>query len=158
NEARGGSGNRGDGISFQYVGTGTGGAIATSAQNTSGQPASLTLRNVTLRHNRAVGGDGNTTGTFVDAGIGGGVARDGSNAFLGTSSGSNTTIQDSTVAHNQAIGGHGGAALGGGLSNILGGSLIVSGSTVTHNRAQGGDGGTAGDGGNGFGGAIYNGP
>ena len=29
NEARGGSGNRGDGASFQFVGTGTGGAIFT---------------------------------------------------------------------------------------------------------------------------------
>src|SRR5262249_53772230 len=37
NEARGGGGNRGDGTSFQYVGTGTGGAIATSPSNTSGE-------------------------------------------------------------------------------------------------------------------------
>jgi hypothetical protein len=60
NEARGGSGNRGDGISFQFVGTGIGGGIATFAGTTSGAPVSLNLSNVTLRHNRAIGGDGNT--------------------------------------------------------------------------------------------------
>ena len=38
NEARGGSGNRGDGISFQFVGTAIGGGIATLAGTTSGAP------------------------------------------------------------------------------------------------------------------------
>src|SRR5262249_45171196 len=142
----------------QFVGTGMGGAIATSAQNTSGQPTSLTLSNVTFRHNRAVGGEGNTAGTFVDAGIGGGLANDGSNSFAAASRGSEVTLLDSTVAHNQAIGGRGGAALGGGVSNVLGGVVIISGSTLTHNRAQGGDRGASGDGGSGFGGGIYNGP
>ena len=37
---------------------------------------------MTIRHNRAVGGDGNTAGTFVDAGIGGGLANNGSNPFV----------------------------------------------------------------------------
>src|SRR5262245_7582552 len=157
NEARGGSGNRGDGTNSQFVGTGMGGAIATSAQNTSGLPVSLALSNVTLRHNRAIGGEGNIAGTFVDAGIGGGLASDGSNAFAAVSRGSTTTLWESTVAHNQAVGGHGGAALGGGVSNVLGGVVIVSGSTLTHNRAQGGDGGAFGDSGNGYGGGIYNG-
>ena len=104
NEARGGSANRGDGASFQFVGTSTGGGIFTSAQNTSGQPASLTLSNVTLRHNRAVGGDDNTAGTFVNAGIGGGLANNGSNPFA-ASGGSTITLVDSTVANNQAVGG-----------------------------------------------------
>src|SRR5262249_38771492 len=144
NEAHGGSGNRGDGANSQFVGTGMGGAIATSAQNTSGQPASLTLSNVTLRHNRAVGGEGNTAGTFVDAGIGGGLANDGSNSFAAASRGSEVTLLASTVAHNQAIGGRSSAALGGGVSNVLGGVVIISGSTLTHNRAQGGDSGRGG--------------
>src|SRR5262249_30896511 len=151
NEARGGSGNRGDGASFQFVGTGTGGAIATSAQNTSGEHVARTPSTVPLRHNRAVGGDGNTAGTFVDAGIGGGLGSNGSNWFFTPSGGSEVTLRDSTVAHNQAVGGRGGAALGGGVANILGGVFNISGSTLSHNRARGGDGG------NGLGGGLYNG-
>jgi hypothetical protein len=157
NEARGGSGNRGDGTSSLLVGVATGGAIATASQNTSGESASMTLSNVTLRHNRAIGGDGNTAGTFVNAGIGGGLGNSGSNPFLAVSNGSEVTLRDSTVVHNQAIGGRAGAALGGGVANNLGGVLTVSGSTLAHNQAQGGDGGTAADAGQGFGGGLYNG-
>jgi hypothetical protein len=157
NETRGGSGNRGDGTSFQFVGTGTGAGIFNSARNSSGEHAILTLSNVTIRHNRAVGGDGNTAGTFVDAGIGGGLATNGSNPFVPESAGSEVTLRNSTIAHNEAVGGHGGAALGGGVANTLGGVVTISGSTLAHNRAQGGDGGPAGDGGQGFGGGIYNG-
>jgi hypothetical protein len=151
NEARGGSGNRGDGASFQFVGTGSGGGIFNTARNTSGERARLTLSNVTIRHNRAVGGDGNTAGTFVNAGIGGGFATNGSNPFVPVSGGSEVTLRDSTVAHNWAVGGRGGAGLGGGVANLLGNVFTISGSTLSHNRAQGGDGG-----GNGFGGGIYN--
>jgi hypothetical protein len=151
NEARGGSGNRGDGTSYQFVGTGIGGGIATSAGNAAGAPVSLTLSNVTIRHNRAIGGDGNTAGTFVDAGISGGLANNGSNPLVPVSGGSTVMLRDSTIAHNQAVGGSGGVALGGGVANLLGGVLTVSGSTLTHNQAQGGDGG------NGFGGGLYNG-
>src|SRR5262249_58019129 len=119
-EARWGSGYRGDGASatFEFVGTGVGGRIATSAGNTSGGPVSLDLARVTLRHNRAVGGDGNTAGTVVDAGSGGGLWNNGRNPFA-VSGGSTTTLRDSTVAHNRAVGGRGGAALAGGLADIL---------------------------------------
>jgi hypothetical protein len=151
NEARGGNGNQGDGISFQFVGTGTGGAIATSARDNTRAHASLTLSNVKLRHNRAVGGDGNTAGKFVNTAIGGAVANNGSNPFLTPSEGSEVTLRDCTVAHNQAVGGRDGAALGGGIANLLGGVVMVTGSGLTHNRAQGGDGGE------GSGGGIYNG-
>jgi hypothetical protein len=151
NEARGGGGNRGDGVSFQFVGTALGGAICTVAGNSSGAPASLTLGNVTLRGNRAVGGDGNAAGTFVGAGIGGGLASAGYNALVPLSGGSTTALSDSTVEHNQAVGGSGGAALGGGVANLLGGVVTVSGSTLSHNQAQGGEGG------DGFGGGLYNG-
>lgn len=155
NEARGGSSNRGNGSGYQFVGSGTGGGIATAAQNSSGTPATLTLHNVTLRHNRAVGGDGNADGTVVGAGIGGGIGNNGSN-HSAIPGGSTITLRDSTVAHNQAVGGIGGATLGGGVANVLGGVVHISGSTLTHNRAQGSDGDTAGDGGNGFGGGLYN--
>src|SRR5262245_9687000 len=151
NEARGGGGNRGGGVSFQFVGTALGGAICTVAGNTSGAPASLSLVNVTLRGNRAVGGDGNAAGTFVGAGVGGGLASAGYNALVPLSGGSTTTLSDSTVEHNEAVGGRGGAALGGGVANLLGGVVTVSGSTLSHNRAQGGEGG------DGFGGGLYNG-
>ena len=139
------------------MGTGAGGGIFNTAGSTSGELASLTLSNVTLRHHRAVGGDSNTAGTFVNAGIGGGLAARGSNTSVPVFRGSEVTLRDSTVAHNQAIGGRGAAALGGGVANLLGGVVIISGTTLAHNRAQGGDGGTAGDGGDGFGGGIYNG-
>src|SRR5262245_44177026 len=156
NEARGGSGNRGSGGSFQFVGSATGGAIFTAGRNTSGTPASLTLDNVTIRNNRAVGGDGNADGGFAGTGMGGGIINNGSNPFT-TPGGSTITLRDSTVAHNEAVGGIGGAALGGGVANVLGAVVHISGSTLTHNRAQGGDGWTAVDGGNGLGGGIYNG-
>jgi hypothetical protein len=73
NEARGGSGNMGDGTSFEFVGTAFGGAINTSAGNNSGGPVSLTLNNVALRNNRAVGGDRNRAGTFMGIAWGGGL-------------------------------------------------------------------------------------
>jgi hypothetical protein len=152
NEARGGNGNRGDGASFQFVGTATGGAIATSGRSTSGTRASLTLNNVTIRHNRAVGGDGNTAGTFVDAGSGGAIGNHAANPFVAVSGGSEVTLRGSVIAHNQAIGGRGGEALGGGIANTLGGVVTVLASTLSHNRAQGGD-----NGGRGSGAGIYNG-
>jgi len=89
--------------------------------------------------------------------MGGGLGSNGSNPFAPVSLGSTTTILDSTISHNQAIGGSDGAGQGGGIANHLGGVVHISGSTLTHNRALGGDGGTVRDGGDGFGGAIYNG-
>ena len=105
---------------------------------------------MTLRHNRAVGGDDNTAGTFMNAGIGGGLANNGSNPFAATG-GSTIILVNSNVANNQAVGGIGADGLGGGVANVLGGVVHVSASTLTHNRAQGGDGG------DGLGGGIYNG-
>src|SRR5262249_43832416 len=132
-----------------------GGGIATSAGNLTGTPVSLALDDVTLSHNRAVGGYGNIARTLLDAGIGGGPLENGPKPVR-ASRGSEGTLRDSRVAHNWAIGGRGSAALGGGVANILGGVVTISGSTLTHNRAQGGDGGMTGDGGQGFGGGIYN--
>lgn len=54
NEARGDSGNRGGGASFQIVGTGAGGEIANTARNTTGE----TVSNATIHNSRAVGGRG----------------------------------------------------------------------------------------------------
>jgi hypothetical protein len=151
NEARGGSGNQGHGASFQLVGVATGGAIATSAQNTSGEPVSLTLDDVTIRNNRAIGGEGNTQGDFAGTGIGGGIANYGSNPF-GVPGGSTVTLTDSTVANNQAVGGAGADGLGGGIANYFGGVIHIADSTLADNQAQGGAGGS------GLGGGIYNGP
>lgn len=156
NEAIGGSGNQGDNVSFQFVGTGTGGGIATSARSSAGFHVSLVLNNVTVRHNLAVGGDGNTAGTIVDAGIGGGLGNNGSNPFVPISAGSEVTMQNCMVQHNQAIGGSGGAALGGGVANTLGGMVIGSGVVLNQNRSFGGAGGATEDGGSGAGGGIYN--
>jgi hypothetical protein len=135
NEALGGSSNTGFGTSFQFVGMAFGGAIYTTAGNTGGDAVTLTLHNVTLRNNRALGGDGNTAGTFVGEGIGGGLASNGSDMLLPTSGGSTTTLNDCRVADNQAIGGQGADsdsgrdALGGGIANVFGGIVTVSGST-----------------------------
>ena len=156
NEARGGSGGRGSGGGFQFVGTATGGGIFTAARNSSGTPATLTLDRVTLRGNRAVGGDGNTAGTVVNAGIGGALGNNGSNPSFSPPAASTVILRDSTLSHNRALGGAGGAALGGGIANVLGGVVRVEGGTVRHNRAQGGDGAAGGDGGSAFGGGIYN--
>ena len=152
NESRGGDDNSGGGIGHQLVGTGSGGGIATTAGDPTGQPTRLTLDNVTIRDNRAVGGNGNTGGAIAGAGIGGGLSVNGSNNNLPTSFGAVATVRNSTLARNIAIGGAAGDALGGGLANQLGGVLLVSASTFDHNLAQ------AGVGGDGLGGAIYNDP
>src|SRR5262249_19507784 len=52
NEARGGSGNTGGGADFSLVGVALGGGISNSVGTV------LTARNITLRHNQAVGGNG----------------------------------------------------------------------------------------------------
>src|SRR6516225_11139083 len=104
------------------MGTAAGGAISIGAANTSGTPVSLVLSDVTLRHNRAIGGDGNTAGTFTAATFlgtawGGGLECD----DLGV--GSTTTVSNSVIADNQAFGGqgvdgeHGADGLGGGVAN-----------------------------------------
>jgi hypothetical protein len=161
NEARGGSGNTGNGAGFQLVGTASGGGISTSANNTSGTPALLTLSNVTLRNNHAVGGDGNTAGTFSGIGQGGGLVNSGAKVS-GPSGGSTATLSNCLITDNQAIGGQGAPGgegregVGGGLGNILGATLTVSGSTLTGNQAVGGAGESVGNGGSGFGGGIFN--
>jgi hypothetical protein len=159
NEARGGSANQGDGTSDESVGTAQGGGISTSAGNTSGDSVSLTLHNVTLRNNRAIGGDGNTAGMVVGRATGGGLSSSGANPFHTPSGGSTTTLSDSTITDNQAVGGHaapggnGRDALGGAIANFFGALLTVSGSTLTGNQALGGAGRA---GGNGVGGGIFN--
>lgn len=157
NQARGGAGNRGGGASTQFAGTGNGGGIHASAGDPSGTPVTLNAQNVTVRFNLAIGGSGNTGGTFVDAGVGGGMANYAANINVSVSSGSAVTLSDSIIDHNHAIGGGGGDGLGGGISNVLGGVFNIAGSTVSRNHAQGGDAVAAGSGGDGLGGGIYNG-
>src|SRR5262249_46865244 len=119
----------------------------------SGVPGLLTLRNVTLRHNRAVGGAGNTAGTLLGSGFGGGLVRHG--LLPGTTG----TVSDSTIADIRALGGpgaaasHRGAGPGGGRARLFGAILTILGSTLTGNQALG----SAGEsGGNGFGGGLFN--
>jgi hypothetical protein len=94
---------------------------------------------LTLTHNRAVGGTGNSGNALAGAGVGGGL--------MSWWVGATTTISDSTIWHNHALGGKGADGLGGGLANFFGSAVTLAGSTVDHNRAIGG---------NGLGGGIYN--
>jgi hypothetical protein len=150
NEARGGSGNRGGGTGFQFVGMGFGGGINTTAADPSGDPVRLTLDSVTLRHNRAVGGDGNMAGTVLGTGEGGGLFSIGANTLGLPSGGSTTLVSNSTIADNQAVGGDGSAGRGGGIATVFGSILTVSGSTLAGNQALGGAGGS------GQGGGLFN--
>ena len=76
---------------------------------------------------------------------------------------STLTVSDSTFTDNRAVGGAGGSAdtvvglgAGGGIASLFGAMTTVTGSTFDGNHAIGGTGGVCGNGGNGFGGGIYN--
>jgi hypothetical protein len=152
NEARGGAGNAGGtsltgGSGAFIVGWGLGGAITNEGWNRAGG-TTLIASNLTLTHNRAVGGAGNTGNPLAGAGVGGGIASWWKSAVV--------TITDSTITHNQAIGGAGADGLGGGLATVLGSALTVVGCTVDKNLALGGDGADGMDGGDGLGGGVFN--
>jgi hypothetical protein len=152
NEALGGDDNVGGtsltgGSGAFSTGWGLGGAITNEGWNRAGG-TTFTGSNLTLTHNTAVGGDGNTGNALAGAGVGGGIASRWKSAVV--------TITDSTITHNQAIGGDGADGLGGGLANLLGSALTVSGCTVDKNLAIGGAGADGGDGGDGLGGGVYN--
>jgi hypothetical protein len=153
NEARGGNNNVGGssaegGSGAFIVGWGMGGAITNEGWFT-GFGTSLTASNLTLTHNRAVGGASNSGNALAGAGVGGGL--------MSWWVGATTTISDSTITHNRAIGGPNGTdGLGGGLANFFGSAMTVSGCTLDHNRAIGGAGAVGGNGGNGLGGGVYN--
>jgi hypothetical protein len=106
----------------------------------------LIASNLTLTHNLAAGGAGNSGNALAGVGVGGGL--------ISWWVGATTTISDSTISHNQAIGAPGADGLGGGLANFFGSTVTVSGCTLTNNLAHGGN-GTDGD--DGLGGGIYNG-
>src|SRR6185369_11819053 len=128
------------------VGWGMGGAI-TNEGWFNGFGTSMVASNLTLTHNRAVGGAGNSGNDLAGAGVGGGL--------MSWWVGATTTISDSTITHNQAIGAPGGAdGLGGGLANSFGSAVTVSGCTLNNNLALGGNGAGGGDG---LGGGVYNG-
>ncbi|HEY7118400.1 MAG TPA: hypothetical protein VH475_17560, partial [Tepidisphaeraceae bacterium] len=149
NEARGGTGNTGGssatgGIGAFIAGWGMGGAITNEGWY-EGTATSLTASNLTLSHNRAIGGDGNMGNPLAGAGVGGGL--------MSWWVGATTTISDSTISHNQAVGGNGADGLGGGLANYFGSAGTLVGCTLDQNQAVGGNGSV---GGNGLGGGIYN--
>lgn len=174
NRAIGGHGNTGSGP-VAFVGTATGGGIDNSLDPAlfGGDPAPprLTVRNSTIVHNHAIGGDGNTglgDVVFAGAGLGGGIAN-----YLGAM----TDITDSVLNDNRAVGGAGnpvsggsvpaGLGAGGGIFNALGyfvttvgvggpSVVNVANSTLANNLAVGGQGADGGNGGNGYGGGAYN--
>src|SRR5262249_17749524 len=147
NQALGGSGDVGsDGVI--EIGVGRGGGIALSGVTAPG--STLTADNITLTHNLAEGGAGNTGGLLAGIGLGGGLAA---------SPQPPATLSNSRFTDNQAIGGPGGfggngsAGLGGGIANLLGSAVTVRNCTLDHNQAVGGEGD---NGGNGLGGGSYN--
>jgi CSLREA domain-containing protein len=112
-----------------------GGGIA----NLGGQ---LTLTNVTVTNNRAIGGNG--TGGAGGEADGGGIYS--SAALIVT----NSTISNNTATGGNGTGAAGGIAFGGGVF-MIGATLTVSDSTVSGNTAAGGTGATNGSS---FGGGI----
>jgi hypothetical protein len=127
----------------------------------------VTLNQVTLAGNSAIGSAGNTNGIGSGSaggnGIGGGIYNEGI-----------LTLNQCTLLNNSATGGAGGlgsedygggtggAGEGGGIYNDSLGTLTLNQCTLSTNSATGGGGGqagkygTGGNGGSGFGGAIYN--
>jgi len=150
NEAHGGNGNVGGtslegGAGAFIVGWGQGGAITNEGWNR-GDGTTLTASRLTLTHNEAIGGAGNSGNPLAGAGIGGGI-----NAWWIAST---VTIRDSLFAHNHASGASGANGQGGAMSAVLGAVIDASGIIVEKNLALGGD-NPDGAGGNGFGGGVY---
>ncbi len=123
--------------------------------------ASLTLSDVVVSNNKALGDAGKSPQNFPGGAFGGGVAN------FGT-----LTVDSSSFIDNQArggeggIGGNGGDGLGGGLYDFFNVStpppigapptvLNLEGATVTKNLALGGEAGNGGSEGQGIGGGIY---
>ena len=109
------------------------------------------LDRVTLRGNRALGGDGGGD-AIGSLGVGGGAF------FFNFLGAVDATVTNSLILGNDALGGVGGHGLGGGIaSGSLGapfggpGSVTIDRSQVAFNAAEGGDGG------DGLGGGLYNG-
>jgi len=150
NEVLGGDNNVGGtslagGVGAFIVGWGQGGAITNEGWNRGGG-TSLTVSRLTLTHNEAIGGEGNSGNPLAGAGIGGGI-----NAWWSASS---VTISDSLFAHNKASGGSGANGQGGAVSAVIGAVVQASGTIIEKNLALGGD-NSDGAGGNGFGGGVY---
>jgi hypothetical protein len=147
NLAMGGSNNSGGSTGFD-VGNAQGGALSNKAFS---EGITLMVDNCRFTNNRAIGGSNNTSGSFVGDAVGGGLESE---------LGANATISNSIFTDNLAMGGNGGAndgdALGGGIANLTGSPMTVAACTFTCNQAIGGAGGAGANGGNGFGGAIFN--
>jgi hypothetical protein len=120
----------GPGVAGGNASAGLGGAIF----NGSG---SLAIVNSAIFENQAIGGDG---GQGSEGGTGQGASQAGANG-------------QNAVGGPGGAGGAGGAALGGGIYNATGASLVLSGTTIAFNLATGGSGGPGGAGGEGDGGA-----
>ncbi len=140
NEALGGAG--GDGVN--KFGYGQGGAINSFS--------TLTVRDSTLKYNRAVGGTlaPGAQVTYLNASNGGGIAIV---ASTGTVTGS-TLIGNVVRGGDGAAGVAGSPGLGGGIEVAFGATATVSNCLLSGNIAQGGNGGSGAAGGVGAGGGI----
>jgi hypothetical protein len=148
----------------QAVGS-DGGGNAAGGAIVNQQSATATVIDCDFNGNRAVGGDGGIIGAVNMVGFahGGAIFND-----------ATLTVEDSAFTRNQALAGSGGSggngssvfylvdvALGGGMHNAAGRSLVLSGTTFSGNQAIGGSdatGGTSGQGyiGLGAGGGLLN--
>jgi hypothetical protein len=163
---------------------GTAGALPGSTDSLGGgildNGGTLTLTNVVLKNNRALGANGANGANGSSLHLNGQPGTAAHNALGGGlyATGGSLNIMTSTLSNNQAIGGNGGAG-GNGRSNFatggsgaaganggsaqgggvfaVGASLTLTSSTLTMNTAQGGAGGAGGTGGNTDGGHPGNG-
>jgi hypothetical protein len=158
NDAIGGNGNQGAG-NAPFIGAGLGGGIA----NYFG--CVVDIDNGFVSHNRAIGGENNSSGGPLPASLGAGGAIFNALGNFEFVTGevlapSAVTVTNSTLEHNQAQGGNdsagnGGDGWGGAIANLFAATTNITGSMLDHNVAIGGevDGNPSG---NGLGGAACN--
>jgi hypothetical protein len=133
-------------------GAGVGGAILTN-----GDGADTTIANTSFADNQAIGGSGGPSSGLFGAGglgIGGAIL----NAFGGS-----LQVTSALFNGNLAVGGEGSDGWGGAIANVAGGgdghdtTATITATSFVNNQAIGGAGAGSDNGGNGLGGALFNG-
>jgi hypothetical protein len=121
----------------------------------------LTLTDVDVSLNKAIGADGSATGEQGISASGGGICNAGSLTMLSSTVDGNLAKGGAGAAGSGTdSGAEGGFGYGGGIANSSTGTLAIHNSTVSENEAVGGAGGTVtgsgvgGIGGSGWGGGI----
>jgi hypothetical protein len=149
NQATGGNGNSSTASVAGLVGDGVGGAIMNYLGGTA------TITGSTLNSNEAISGTSNTAsgaGTaFVNSGMGGAIMNGLGNydsTGYGQFGATTLVVNDSSIDSNEAEGA--GEALGGGIANLLTGTVLTADSSFGGNKATSDSGGTS------LGGGIYN--